>query len=99
MKASCASRSRSKSIIDSSPNSRNAPKCHCNLHTSLKISRSERNPGKGYFNCSNWGLNGGCDFFKWADSEDSTSVQHSYGEVVERDLHQQTEQLLKEMQA
>src|SRR3954462_10108480 len=48
------------------------PKCFCNLETRLKISNSDRNPGRPYFNCPNFRSNGGCKFFVWQDETETT---------------------------
>lgn len=41
------------------------PYCFCGIEASLKISWTDRNPGRRFFNCANGDF--GCEFFRWHD--------------------------------
>ncbi|KAH1082348.1 hypothetical protein J1N35_022109 [Gossypium stocksii] len=45
-----------------------AVKCHCNKLAPRDTSRTDLNPGRRFYCCSDF-QDGGCDFFKWYDEK------------------------------
>ncbi|KAL8478324.1 hypothetical protein ACS0TY_030294 [Phlomoides rotata] len=44
--------------------------CKCLEEARLRTSWTDVNPGRRFYGCRYWGVNGGgCDFFKWFDGE------------------------------
>src|SRR4051812_43727098 len=85
-----------KSMKESSFKGSAGPKCLCNLETMMKISRSEKNPGKGYYNCPKY-PKGGCGFFAWADLQDELMIEHLIDEEIGRGHQLATGQMVEEI--
>ncbi|XP_062114509.1 uncharacterized protein LOC133825609 [Humulus lupulus] len=47
--------------------------CDCGLQSVVRTSWTKQNPGRRFRTCSRVKSDGGCDFFRWVDSESSSS--------------------------
>ena len=74
-------------VIDEFKNER-APQCQCRYPATLRVSRSENNPNRGYFSC---GQRQRCKYFQWADSPPSFMTIDIWEGVLKRDKATQTE--------
>ena len=72
------------------------PKCMCNLETRMRISQSEKNPGKGYYNCLKF-PNKRCGFFAWADMQDELMIKHLADGKIGRGHQLEAGQMLEEI--
>ena len=70
------------------------PKCKCNLESRMKISRSAKNPGRGYYNCPKYPDGDRCGFFAWADE---LMTEHLADETIGREHQLEAGQILEQM--
>ena len=57
-------------------------KCQCNNQATLRISKSENNPGRPYYACRD---GGGCRFFQWGDvpfTKKNEELQNKFNQAV-----------------
>lgn len=62
------------------------PTCFCGSYASLKISWTEKNPGRRFFNCGNY-RTGQCRFFDWYDNPPSPWFHSTLLELLQRIDH------------
>ncbi|KAL7096447.1 hypothetical protein ACP275_10G079800 [Erythranthe tilingii] len=69
--------------------------CHCGLETTIKTSRTERNPGRRFYCCS-LKEEHRCNFFRWCDeSTREPSVEVISGLLTKLNLYEQENSNLK----
>ncbi|KAM7468929.1 hypothetical protein LguiA_007112 [Lonicera macranthoides] len=56
--------------------------CFCGEVAAMRVSRTEKNPGRRFIGCKNFG-NNGCNFFHWVDKERTVAegIQANYSKT------------------
>ncbi|KAF9587008.1 hypothetical protein IFM89_039766 [Coptis chinensis] len=72
----------------SSINSRHI--CECGYQAVVKISHTERNPGRKLWGCRNYGNEPFCEYFVWVDQSSSRSADSTFSWLVELQHHNTT---------
>ncbi|MCD9639706.1 hypothetical protein HAX54_024412 [Datura stramonium] len=50
-------------------------RCYCGELANLKISCTDRNPSRRFYNCKIGKKTGGCNYFRWYDDDDFSSQE------------------------
>ncbi|KAJ1420530.1 Zinc finger, GRF-type [Sesbania bispinosa] len=60
----------------------NGGRCFCNMRVVIRVSGTERNPGRLYYGCPKLRVNDRCGFFLWVDNETGFEDIHSMNEAT-----------------